>query len=341
VSGRWHDARVAATRIEELVTPALIVDADLFDHNISTMATALPGPRLRPHVKAHKCTQLAKRQLAAGHHNFTCATIKEVEGMAAAGLREDILLANEVLDASRLGKLDARITVAVDSLQTIEAAAKGGVKEVLIDVNVGLPRCGCAPENAGTLAEMARSKGLGVRGVMGYEGHAVGLDDRSLRQELTAQAMELLLQAHTAVGGDVISAGGTGTFDINTYANEIQAGSYALMDTAYGKLGLPFKQAVSVLATVISTSASGYAVANCGLKALGMDHGNPDIDGGGLVMIVSDEHITFVPETPVKVGDLIRVLPAHVDPTIADHERMHVVRDGEVLETWEVDLRGW
>ena len=132
-----------------------------------------------------------------------------------------------------------------------------------------------------------------------------------------------------------------GTFDINTYANEIQAGSYALMDTAYGKLGLPFKQAVSVLATVISTSASGYAVANCGLKALGMDHGNPDIDGGGLVMIVSDEHITFVPETPVKVGDLIRVLPAHVDPTIADHERMHVVRDGEVLETWEVDLRGW
>jgi D-serine deaminase-like pyridoxal phosphate-dependent protein len=330
---------VAATRVEELVTPALIVDADFFDQNIAAMATALPGPRLRPHVKAHKCTQLAKRQLAAGHHNFTCATIKEMEGMAAAGLGEDLLLANEVLDASRLGKLDARVTLAVDSLQTIEAAVKGGVKEVLIDVNVGLPRCGTGPENAGALAEMARSKGLVVRGVMGYEGHAVGLDDRSLRQELTAQAMELLLQAHSDVGGDVISAGGTGTFDINTYANEIQAGSYALMDTAYAKLGLPFKQAVSVLATVISTSPSGFAVANCGLKALGMDHGNPDIDG--LVMIVSDEHITFVPEKPVAVGDFIRVLPAHVDPTIAYHERMHLVRNGEVLETWEVDLRGW
>jgi len=332
---------VTAIRVEELVTPALIVDADLFDQNISAMATALPGPRLRPHVKAHKCTQLAKRQLAAGHHNFTCATIKEMEGMAAAGLGEDLLLANEVLDTTRLGKLDARVTVAVDSLQTIEAALKGGVKEVLIDVNVGLPRCGTAPENAGALAEMARSKGLVVRGVMGYEGHAVGLDDRSLRQELTAQAMELLLQAHTDVGGDVISAGGTGTFDINTYANEIQAGSYALMDTAYAKLGLPFKQAVSVLATVISTSASGYAVANCGLKALGMDHGNPDIDGGGQVMIVSDEHITFIPGSPVAVGDRIRVLPAHVDPTIAYHECMHLVRNGEVLETWEVDLRGW
>jgi len=332
---------VTATRIEELVTPALLIDADAFEHNLSTMATALPGPRLRPHVKAHKCTALARRQLAAGHHTFTCATIKEVEGMAAAGLGEDLLLANEVLDASRLGRIDARVTVAVDSLQTIEAAAKGRVKEVLIDVNVGLPRCGCAPENAGALAEMARSRGLAVRGVMGYEGHAVGLDERSLRLDLTAQAMELLLQAHADVGGDVISAGGTGTYDLNTWANEIQAGSYALMDAAYAKLDLPFKQALTVLATVISSSASGYAVANCGLKALAMDHGKPDIDGGGEVMIVSDEHLTFVPAAPVAVGDRIRVLPAHVDPTIAYHERMHLVRDGEVLETWEVDLRGW
>ncbi len=323
------------------MTPALVVDANAFEQNLSVMAAALPGPRLRPHVKAHKCTALARRQLAAGHQTFTCATIREVEGMAAAGLGEDLLLANEVLDASRLGRLDARVTVAVDSLQTIEAAAKSGIKEVLIDVNVGLPRCGCAPENAGTLAEMARSKGLTVRGVMGYEGHAVGLDDRSLRQDLTAQAMELLVRAHEDVGGDVISAGGTGTYDLNTWANEIQAGSYALMDTAYAKLGLPFKQALSVLATVISTSASGYAVANCGLKALGMDHGKPDVDGGGDVMIVSDEHLTFIPADGVAVGDLIRVMPAHCDPTVALHERMHLVRDGEVLETWAVDLRGW
>ena len=332
---------MTATRIDELVTPALLVDADALEHNLSTMATALPGPRLRPHVKAHKCTALARRQLAAGHHTFTCATIKEVEGMAAAGLGEDILLANEVLNASRLGRLDARITVAVDSIQTIEAAAKGGVKEVVIDVNVGLPRCGCAPENAGTLAEMARAKGLVVRGVMGYEGHAVGLEDRSLRQGLTAQAMELLMQAHADVGGDVISAGGTGTYDLNTWANEIQAGSYALMDTAYARLGLPFKQALSVLATVISTSASGFAVADCGLKALGMDHGKPDIEGGGNVLIVADEHITFIPEKAVAVGDLIRVMPAHVDPTVAYHDSMFVVEDGEVLDTWEVDLRGW
>jgi D-serine deaminase-like pyridoxal phosphate-dependent protein len=327
-------------RVEDLVTPALLVDASAFDHNLATMSAALPGPRLRPHVKAHKSTALARRQAEAGHRSFTCATIREVEGMAAAGLGEDLLLANEVVDAKRLGRIDARVTLAVDSTETIAAAAKGGVKEVVIDVNVGLPRCGCPPEEAGALAELARKSGLAVRGVMGYEGHVVGLPDRDLRLELVAQSMELLVQAHQDVGGDVVSAGGTGTYDINTWANEIQAGSYILLDTAYAKLGLPFRQALSVLATVISVSQSGYAVANCGLKALGMDHGKPDIEGGE-VMFVSDEHITFIPGEPVAVGDRIRVWPAHIDPTVAYHERMHVVSDGDVLDTWPVDLRGW
>ena len=327
-------------RVEDLVTPALLVDSAAFDHNLATMSAALPGPRLRPHVKAHKSTALARRQAEAGHRSFTCATIREVEGMAAAGLGEDLLLANEVVDATRLGRIDARVTLAVDSRETIAAAAKGGVKEVLIDVNVGLPRCGCPPEQAGELAELARRSGLAVRGVMGYEGHVVGLPDRDLRKELVAQSMELLVQAHQDVGGDVVSAGGTGTYDINTWANEIQAGSYILLDTAYSKLGLPFRQALSILASVISVSPAGYAVANCGLKALGMDHGNPDIEGAQ-ILFVSDEHVTFVPGEPVAVGDRIRVWPAHVDPTVAYHERMHVVSDGDVLDTWPVDLRGW
>ena len=328
-------------QIEELITPALLIDSAAFDHNLACISAALPGPRLRPHVKAHKSTALARRQAASGHRAFTCATIREVEGMAAAGLGEDLLLANEVLDTTRLGRVDGRVTVAVDSERTIEAMARGGVKEVLIDVNVGLRRCGCDPDQAGALARKARAMGLAVRGVMGYEGHAVGLSDRSLREQKTAEAMELLCRAHADVGGDVISAGGTGTYDINTWATEIQAGSYALMDTTYAKLGLPFKQALSVLATVISVSPSGYVVADCGLKALGMDRGKPDIERGGSVLSVSDEHITFIPERPVTVGDRIRVIPAHVDPTVAYHDHMHVVSDGKVLESWEVDLRGW
>jgi D-serine deaminase-like pyridoxal phosphate-dependent protein len=325
--------------IHELQTPALLVDARALEHNLSTMAAARPGVALRPHVKAHKCTALAHQQAAHGHHTFTCATIREVEGLAAAGLADDLLLANEVLDARRLGALDARVTVAVDSEATIAAAVAGGVREVVIDVNVGLPRCGCGAEDAGRLASLARAKGLRVRGVMGYEGHVVGLDDRALRERLCEESMLRLLAAHAQVGGDLISAGGTGTYDCNRWANEIQAGSYALMDTAYAKLALPFRQALSVLATVISAS-TGYAVADCGLKALGMDHGNPSIDDA-TVLFCSDEHITFVANVPVRVGERIRVGPAHIDPTVAYHERLHVITEERVLDTWAVDLRGW
>jgi len=318
------------------------VDAAGLEANLDTMAAALPGARMRPHVKAHKCTALAARQAAHGHAGFTCATVAEMEGMARAGLGDDLLLANEVADATRLGALaraGARVTVAVDSEATIAAAALAGVPEVLIDVNVGLPRCGCRPQEARRMADRARAAGLAVRGVMGYEGHIVGLEDRRTRTEMLEESMAHLVLAHDHVGGDVISAGGTGTYDLNTWATEIQAGSYALMDTAYAKLGLPFTQALTVLSTVISVSDT-WAVADCGLKALGMDHGNPSV-AAAEVWFCSDEHLTFAPPAALRVGDRIRVLPAHVDPTVAYHEHLHVVDGDEVVERWAVDLRGW
>ena len=334
--------------LETLQTPALLVDGEAFDHNLTTMGEVLPGARLRPHVKAHKCSSIARAQAANGHRTFTAATIREIEVLAANGLGDDLLLANEVVDAGRLGRAadahGARITVAVDSEATIEAAVDGGVREVLVDVNVGLPRCGCDPEDAGRLADLARAKGLTVRGVMGYEGHVVGNPDRTERIEKVGESMALLVRAAELVAADegIISAGGTGTYDINTWATEIQAGSYALMDTAYNELQLPFRQALTVLATVVSVSPK-YAVADCGLKALGMDHGLPSLGDAGKVWFCSDEHITFAPAAgaPVRVGDRIRVVPGHVDPTVAYHEVFHVVREGMVSETWPVDMRGW
>ncbi|HXW80234.1 MAG TPA: alanine racemase [Acidimicrobiales bacterium] len=326
--------------VNEVPTPALVFDAEALERNLATMATALPGPRLRPHVKAHKCTSLAKRQLAAGHVGFTCATIRECEGMTVAGLGEDLLLANEILEAARLGALvadGARVTVAVDSLETVEAASAGGVREVLIDVNVGLRRCGCDVSDAGRLADICRDLGLSVRGVMGYEGHVVGLIDAAERAALCEAAMELLLKAHQDVGGELVSGGGTGTYQCNIWANEIQAGSYALMDTAYMRLGLPFEQAVFVLATVVSSSRD-WSVANAGLKAFGMDHGRPDL-ADATVLSCSDEHSTFAPRRPV--GDRVRLVPAHVDPTIAYHERAYLVSGDEVVDVWPIDLRGW
>src|SRR5438270_12070167 len=126
--------------ISDLQTPALLVDGGALEHNLATMSAALPGPRLRPHVKAHKTTALARRQADGGHAGFTCATIRECEGMAAEGLGADLMLANEVVDARRVGALvagsrDVGVILAVDSDATIEAAAAGGVRDVVIDVN--------------------------------------------------------------------------------------------------------------------------------------------------------------------------------------------------------------
>jgi len=334
--------------VDDLPTPALIVDLDVLDANIATMARRWSGARLRPHVKAFKSTALARRLADAGHQGFCCATLREMEGMAAAGLGHDLLLANEVLDARRLGVLverGARVTVAVDSVETIDAAADGGVREVLVDVNVGLPRCGCPPDQAGILAERARGRGLEVRGVMGYEGHLVGLEDRAAREQGVAESMASLTAAHQAVGGDVVSGGGTGTWDLNRSITELQAGSYLLMDTAYGHLGLPFGPALSLAGTVISVNQSGgYAVADVGLKSLGMDHGDPTVvePAGAKLWFCSDEHLTFsVRDAAVRVGDRVRVHPGHVDPTVAYHERYQVVRGRQVVDTWPVDLRNW
>ena len=335
--------------ISRLSTPCPVIDLSVLRSNIAAMAVVHPGRALRPHVKAHKCTAIAAEQVVAGHNTFTCATPREILGLVAAGVGDDILLANETVDPTRLAALadaqsSALITVAVDSLETIQAASTAGIRNVLIDVNVGLPRCGCTPEQAGSLADAARSLGLIVRGVMGYEGHLMMLTDRQQKQDKVHEAMTLLAHAHNDVGGDIMSAGGTGTYDMfaGTAVNEVQAGSYALMDSQYAQLQHPFAQSLWILGTVISVNAS-WVVIDVGLKSLGMDHGNPTVHGYS-VWFCSDEHTTIAPAegTPKpKVGDRIRVTPAHVDPTMAMHSRAYVIENNTVIDEWAIDLRGW
>ncbi len=335
--------RTEPQTIDQLPTPSLVVERSLFDANVAAMSAAWPGPSLRPHVKAFKSTAIARILAAAGHENFCAATVREMEGLADAGLGRDLLLANEVLDASRLGRLadgGHRVTVAVDSDATISAAAAGGIGEVLIDVNVGLMRCGCDPADAGRLADAARSAGLEVRGVMGYEGHLM-MAGPEVKSAGVRASMELLVEAHAAVGGDVVSGGGTGTYAVNRWVTELQAGSYCLLDTDYARLESPFEIAVSVLATVVSASRRGWAVADAGLKAFGMDHGPPSWPGGEVVF-VSDEHTTLRdPESSLSVGDRVRLLPGHLDPTVARHERYWAVDGDSVVDCWPIDLRHW
>lgn len=328
----------------DLPTPCLVVERAALDHNIAAIGAALPGARLRPHVKAFKSSALARMLADAGHHNFTCATVREAEGLAAAGLGEDLLIANEVLDPDQLRRvaaIDGNVTLAVDSEIGIDRARTAGVSTVLIDVEVGLPRCGCDPAEAGRLADQARGLGMEVRGVMGYEGHLMMVHDRAERLAKVERSMTKLLRAAADVGGEIVSAGGTGTYDTNTWANEIQAGSFLLGDTHYATLGLPFEQAIFLETMVLSVSDKGWLVVNAGLKAHGMDHGDPTwVDGE--VMFCSDEHTTLRRgDSPLLPGDRTRLVPAHLDPTVAKHERMFLVDGDAVIDELAVDLRHW
>lgn len=330
-------------------TPCLVIDRKTLDFNIAEMSKRLPGDRLRPHVKAFKSTKIAQLLVDAGHKNFCVATCAEAIGLAKAGIGHDILLANQCLDVDLLAKvvaLNENFTVAVDSLETIDAAFAAGVSRVLIDVCIGMPRCGCEPHDAKKLADRCVELGMTVRGVMGYEGHLMMVENRSERIDRVQNAVADLTQAAKDIGTDFISSGGTGTFDTNLAATEIQAGSFTLMDTDYDSLDLPFKPALWVEATVISKhSRGGWIVADAGLKAFGMDKGDPTWPHGD-VFYCSDEHIVLVPKDieAFKVGDRVRLCPAHVDPTVAKHEVFWVCNDPKpnaLAEIWPIDLRHW
>lgn len=331
--------------IDQLPTPALVVDREIYTRNKASMDAVRPGLELRPHVKAFKSTAMAADLAADGHTGFCAATPKEIEGLVAAGLTDDLLLANQTLDAARLGRLSdqAQITVAIDSDETLKAAVDGGVRNVLIDVEVGMPRCGCDVAEAGPLADRARAAGLEVRGVMGYEGHLMMVTERDKKEHLVEKSMTQLLTAHEAVGGDIVSGGGTGTYDINTWITELQAGSYLLLDTDYARLGQPFETSLTVVATVISVSPKGWAVVDAGLKAFGVDHGNPTWPDGE-VMFCADEHTSLVidDDSPtLAVGDRVQLVPAHVDPTVARHEQFWIAEGDSVVDRWDIDLRHW
>ena len=352
--------------LDEIPTPALVLDLAALDRNIRRMAAFFAdGPcRLRPHVKAHKTPEIARRQLAAGGCvGLTCATVAEAEAVAA--LTDDLLIANEVIGEARCARAaalarDRSVTVAVDSpagLEQISRAAReaGVTVGVLIDVDVGQERCGVAPgrEALDLARRAARTPGARLRGVMGYEGHAQPLRDRDERRSTARNAMRRLaatadLLRTSGLPCDVVSGGGTGTYDISGRAEgvtEIQAGSYALMDTDYAHVGVPFEQAFTVLGTVISRPVPGRCVADCGHKSATKDHGFPSVRGidGAMITALNDEHavIAIPPETRLEIGGRIHLVPSHTDPTVNLHDVFYVVEGERVLDVWPIAARGY
>jgi D-serine deaminase-like pyridoxal phosphate-dependent protein len=352
--------------LESIPTPALVVDVRAMERNIKLMADFFAaGPcKLRPHFKAHKTPEIARRQLAAGAcTGLTCATVGEAE--TAAVFCDDILIANEVIGREKTRRVatlakSIDIKVAVDSQFGLEqlasaAAEAGSTIGVLIDVNVGMPRCGVQPgdDSLALARRAADTRGVQLRGLMGYEGHIVGREEREKREAGAKQAMEGLVSTARLITGDglpcdIVSAGGTGTYDITGRIDgitEIQAGSYVLMDTAYAKLDIPFERALTVLGTVLSRPSAVLCVADCGHKACTEDHGNPEVKGidGASVLFLSDEHatITLPPASRLKPGDLIEMWPSHIDPTINLHNVIHAVNEDKSVETWPITARGY
>lgn len=353
-------------RLHEIPTPALVLDLRAMDRNIQRVAAFFAeGPcKVRPHFKAHKTPEIARRQLAAGAcTGLTCATVGEAE--IASAFCNDILIANEVIGADKCARVAlladaADIKIAVDSETALSqiasaATATGHTVGVLVDIDVGLPRCGISPgEPALALARRAAdTAGVEFRGVMGYEGHVVGIDDREKRTAGAATAMERLTSTADLMRGaglpcEIVSAGGTGTYDITGRiegVTEIQAGSYVLMDTAYAKLDIPFEKAFSVLGTVLSRPRAGLCVTDSGHKACTQDHGNPEVRDypGASVLFLSDEHATIaIPaDSAINVGDRIHLWPSHIDPTINLHDVFYVLDGDAVVDVWPIVARGY
>lgn len=350
--------------LARLPTPCLLVDLPAADRNIAAAAGLLRGTgvRLRPHFKAHKCSELMRRQLRAeGCHGVTCQTAGEAQALAAAGFT-DILIANQVVDQSALGQLGrtaqtARITVTADCLEHVRrlervAAAAQVTVDVLVELDVGAGRCGLSarsPDLVPLASAIAGTDRLRLAGVQAYAGHVVLSEGPRLRRTLCYQvelqvAAELDRLAQAGLSSLVVSGHGTGTLETlapGTVYTEAQAGSYVLLDAAYARLGLPFEPALYCVATVISRAEPARAVLDAGLKALAVDEGLPVPVAPGLrVVSLSDEHarLAVAPGTGLEVADKVFLLPSHIDPTVNLHDALFVY-DGQGLERWPVDGR--
>ncbi len=360
-------------REEEIDTPALLIDLDAFEANLDRMAArvAATGARLRPHAKTHKSPVIAGLQMARGAVGQCVQKVAEAEVLAWGGI-PDILVSNEVVGAAKLSRLAAlapiaEVALCVDhpaQVASIEAAARDAARRltVLVEIDVGGGRCGVAPGEAAVelAAAIAASPHLRFGGLQAYNGRAQHLRTPGERQHAIAATVDdtrrtVALLRHKGLECAIVGGGGTGTFELEAASgvfNELQAGSYVFMDADYdrnlGEDGLPvarFHQSLFVLATILSQPCPGRAVVDAGLKAVATDSGlplpwrHPEWRYTG----ASDEHgkIEFAAEAPApKLGEKLRLVPGHCDPTVARHDWYVGVRGGRVECLWPVAARG-
>jgi 3-hydroxy-D-aspartate aldolase len=352
-------------KLEEVDTPALLVDLDAFEHNLDLMAKTVrtAGLRLRPHAKTHKCAPIALQQMARGAVGVCCQKVSEAEALVAGGVT-DVLVTNEIVDPRkivRLAKLahDARIGVCVDDLNIVEQLGKAAraqkvVLDIYIEVDVGGERCGVPPNERliEYSARIAAFESLRFRGIHAYQGraqHIRSIEDRgrAIADSTSKARMAVEILARAGITCEVVTGGGTGTYDLEMQGgiyNELQPGSYIFMDADYSRNELSkasaFQQSLFIYTQIMSVPAPQMVVVDAGLKALSVDSGMPLVhEAPGVVYErASDDHGVLLSKQARQfhLGQKLKLVPGHCDPTVNLYDWFVGIRHERVEVLWPI-----
>ncbi|HUQ25186.1 MAG TPA: DSD1 family PLP-dependent enzyme [Burkholderiales bacterium] len=344
-------------RLEDVDTPALILELDSFEKNILALKESVKGRvRIRPHAKTHKCPDVAKRQIAAGAVGMCCQKVSEAEAMVEGGVK-DVLVSNEIVGAPKLQRLAAlsrraKVGVCVDNAENV-AQLKGDL-DVYIELEVGMRRCGVEPGEAVVALAKEITKHHRFAGLQAYHGRAQHMRSMEERHSVIERAAQHVfhtkkLLEKSNIACPIVTGAGSGTFMLELEAgawDEIQCGSYAFMDADYAKneWAAPFprfEHALFVLTTVMSRAAD-RAIVDAGLKASSVDSGMPGVwrRDGLRYTHASDEHGWIEGGPLPRLGEKLQLVPGHCDPTINLYDWYVCVRRGVVESLWPITARG-
>lgn len=347
-------------------TPVLWVDLDLLERNIQQLSSYLKeaGVSWRPHTKGLKIPAIAHKMLDAGAIGVTCAKLSEAEVMAAGGVK-DILVANQVVGKTKITRLcalrrHADVMVSVDDLENAKEISEHAIRSdgkirILLELNIGMQRAGVEPgQRAAELAcQLANLKGIEFAGVMGWEGHVVGVEDPLAKRAACERAIHSLVETadlirRQSIPVQIVSCGGSGSYKITAHipgVTEVQAGGAVLGDVTYRKWGAATDYALFVLSTVTSRPALHRAILDAGRKTLNAEISMPEVQGlaGTRLVSLSAEHGNLElddPNLPLTTGDQVNLIVGYGDWTICLHDQLVGVRQGKVEIVWDILGRG-